>query len=189
LGTFNDRYPGVRVRADTMGDQEMSDALLSGEVDVIFIDMFEGSERPFLTRELFDDELLAVLPFGHPLAEKECVTLGELAEYPFLEVSSDGLVSNLKYVSDEERNLSWKIRFSLSDDLMLMNMIKNGMGVSFVGRMLTVNYPDKVVTRPLDPRKHRTFGIGVRSEKHLSPAVSAFIDTTDEVIADALEQI
>lgn len=192
-GAFHSEYPDVKIRVFAMGDVELRDSLISRKTDVIFLDMtvMGRCEVEFPVRHLFNDEIFAIVPKGNPLARKKSVTLEELAEYPFLENTSslDESFSNLNYIGDKTEELDLYTRFKIDDDLMLINMVQNNMGVSLAGEMLVMNYPGKVASLPLEPKRYRPIAVGVMSEKHLSPVVKAFLETTDVVIKEEVPKM
>ncbi|MGI6204607.1 MAG: LysR family transcriptional regulator [Anaerovoracaceae bacterium] len=192
-GAFHSEYPDVKIRVLAMGDVELRDSLISRKTDVIFLDMtvMGKCEVEFPVRHLFNDEIFAVVPKGNPLARRKSVTLEELAEYPFLENTSslDESFSNLNYIGDKAEELDLYTRFKIDDDLMLINMIQNNMGVSLAGETLVMNYPGKVASVSLEPKRYRPIAIGVMSEKHLSPVVKAFLETTDVVIKEEVPKM
>ncbi|MEE3362850.1 MAG: LysR family transcriptional regulator [Anaerovoracaceae bacterium] len=185
VGVFHERYPGVLIRISVMGNAQLRTSLLNRETDIIFIDdVIKLKKGEFATRHLFDDEVVAVVAKDNPLAKKKSVTFEELAEYPFLEATMDNQFSTISYAGEKRDELDWDVAFSLDDDLMLMNMVQSGLGVTLAGKMLVMNFPDKVVSIPLAQKTYRSFYVGVMSEKHVSPAVRAFVDVTEEVIAE-----
>jgi LysR family hydrogen peroxide-inducible transcriptional activator len=83
LREFRDRSPEVSVVAF----EETTDKLLhrcrQGEVDVAIL--AAPVDAKYLQIEvLFEEELLVVLPKGHPLAKHKSISLAQLRDYPFV---------------------------------------------------------------------------------------------------------
>ncbi|MFD5417760.1 LysR family transcriptional regulator [Streptomyces sp. NPDC127069] len=74
LRAFRAREPGIDVRIATVADDAPIPALLADEVDVALVTKPDVQmDRVTLTR-LFDDEMVAVVPAGHPWASRAHLT-------------------------------------------------------------------------------------------------------------------
>jgi len=80
---YRDQYPDVQV----MAYEETTDRLLhrvqQGEIDVAILATPVAAKHVDI-EPLFDEELLAVLPTGHPLAKKKSLALDDLRDLPFV---------------------------------------------------------------------------------------------------------
>lgn len=78
---FNQRHPGVGV--DVVGGfvPDLLDALDRGEIDLAVV-WGPVEARAFRHEWVMDDELLAVVPLGHPLAGRGAVAASELEGFP-----------------------------------------------------------------------------------------------------------
>ncbi|MGW1790579.1 LysR family transcriptional regulator [Streptomyces tubercidicus] len=83
LAGFRAAHPGVTVRCLLSTPEVMRDQLRSREVD--FCIASQPLSGPGLGAvRLLHEEVLLVVPVGHPLAVRERVTVAELAEEPFI---------------------------------------------------------------------------------------------------------
>jgi LysR family hydrogen peroxide-inducible transcriptional activator len=83
LRSFRDQHP----RANVVVDEETTEKLLQrcnqGEVDVAIL--AAPISRQYLEVELlFEEQLLLVLPVGHPLGEKKQITVADIHSFPFV---------------------------------------------------------------------------------------------------------
>jgi DNA-binding transcriptional LysR family regulator len=188
LDLFRERHPGIRINLIELGTQPMTRMLADGRIDAAFMEI-EGNEH-FESKELFKDEIKAIVSFDHPLARRKKVTLEELNKYPFIaHTTSDSDQTNVDwayYITGTK--MDWDVKFSCDDDLMLLNMVAHDLGVSLAGSVMVSNYPGKVAEISLSPRRYRTLGVVVRSKKYVSPAARAYIDTVEEVVMQGVRE-
>ncbi|MFE0045918.1 LysR family transcriptional regulator [Streptomyces albireticuli] len=77
---FRERHPDAEVRIQTVPDDTPVPALLADQVDVALVTKPDREmDRVALTR-LFDDEMVAVVPAGHPWASRAHVTAEDFAD-------------------------------------------------------------------------------------------------------------
>lgn len=119
-------------------------------------------------------EFRAVVPAGHPLAERECVTLEELAGEPFLMVESGA------YGEVEEAfaaaGITPNIRLRVHDDYSLLSMVEQGMGVSILVELVLHKTAYDVAALPIEPPIIRTLAVVTKDRRTLPLAARVFID-------------
>ncbi len=158
-----------------MGDySEIESWVADGLVDLGFLPYPPQVPREGLAREaVLVDELMAVVPQGHPLAERDRVRLADLAREPFilLERGSDNEISPLF----ERAGLEPQARLSTWDDYAIMSMVENGLGLSILPGLILTRCPYRIEKRPLDPPVTRELAAVYRPGL-LSTAARAFLD-------------
>ena len=78
LESFRHRYPRVSVQIVVEATRRPLPALLEGRLDLAIVTQKSGN-RPIEHHPLFDDEMVLVVPPGHPLADAPFVTPAQLA--------------------------------------------------------------------------------------------------------------
>jgi DNA-binding transcriptional LysR family regulator len=78
VAAFKTRYPDVDIRLREMGMDAQLSALRSGQIDVAIT--YAMPDEEFCTRQLPRERLLIALNAGHPLADREVISLNELAD-------------------------------------------------------------------------------------------------------------
>ncbi len=158
-----------------MGDySEIESWVADGLVDLGFLPYPPQVPREGLAREaVLVDELMAVVPQGHPLAAQDRVRLADLAREPFilLERGSDNEISPLF----ERAGLEPQARLSTWDDYAIMSMVENGLGLSILPGLILTRCPYRIERRPLDPPVTRELAAVYRPGL-LSTAARAFLD-------------
>ena len=169
LEKFRRRYPGVDVHVTERADADIEQDLVERRVEIGVVRL----PQPALdTLALATDELVAVLPEGHPLAGKATVGVRELAEYPLIltQAGSQDMVMRMF----ERAGVRPKIAHELFQIVSILEFVAHGNGVSVLAS-LTVREPRPgVVIRPITPRVARRVAIACLDAARLTPAGRAF---------------
>lgn len=157
LRDFRDRLPGVHVVAY----EETTDKLLhrcnQGEVDVAV--MAAPIVGRYLEAEtLFEEELFAVLPTGHPLAARKTISLADLRQQPFVLLDdthclSETILSFCRQRAFQPVAIQHTCQLATVEELVSL-----GHGVSLIPRMArNADTSDRRVYRPISaPTPTRT---------------------------------
>ncbi|MEI3063125.1 MAG: LysR family transcriptional regulator [Oscillospiraceae bacterium] len=165
-------YPSIEYEM-LLGDyEEVEHWIDEGRVDCGFLRL--PTLQKFDTLLLKRDEYKAVLPMGHPLAEKETVAVEDLNGLPFLLLEHGGKTE----VSDllEHAHVRPDIRFTTCEDFAIMAMVEKGMGVSILPDLILQRIPYQIEIRPLRQPYYRPIRLAMKHGNHLTPAVQKFIE-------------
>jgi DNA-binding transcriptional LysR family regulator len=169
LDDLSHRFPEIAVEVTEGSDPEVEQWLRDGSVDVGFVSL---PSEEFDTIDLGADEMMVLLPAGHPLATERRIAPRALAALPFI-MSSGGCEPAVQELL--EGNML-DVRFRIREVQTIVEMVGRGAGVSIKPyRSLPDPLPDSVVLRPLDPPRTRRIGLGVPAPRKRSPAVRAFL--------------
>lgn len=83
LSAMTERHPKVRVSGVEGNTTVLLPALLSGRIELALVNL-PVDDPDLLVERLFDEDLIVVAPAGHALAERDDVTLAELAHHELL---------------------------------------------------------------------------------------------------------
>ncbi|MEV4341963.1 LysR family transcriptional regulator [Streptomyces sp. NPDC049590] len=176
IAEFTDRHPQVRVRLLEGFDRDVRAWLERGAVEAgLLTRPAPGLEAV----ELASDEMVALLPAAHPLADASSVPVSALAREPFI-LSSGGCRPLIRQAA-RDAGVELDVAFEAAQLSAIVAMVGSGLGVSIVptlGRDAWRNTEGAVVTRPLRPRLHRTLALAFSpagaEAGELSPAARAF---------------
>ncbi|WP_419793371.1 LysR family transcriptional regulator [Pseudomonas palleroniana] len=172
LQGYRAAHPGIEVHIHEGPDRQVIQWLDDRRIDVGFVVL--PLER-FDTVPLMQDQMVALLPAGHPLAQAQAVSLEQLCSEPFIltEAGSSELVSHLF----SSARLSPNVRFHCSQLISTLDTVARGDGVTVVAEASLPPVSDsRYVTRPLLPRVPREIGLAVLDRRESSPATLAFIE-------------
>lgn len=165
-------YPGIEYEM-LLGDyDEVEHWINEGRVDCGFLRLPTAAELDTIPLE--QDEYKVVLPVGHPLAEKETVSIRDLNDQLFLLLEHGGKTE----VSDllERHNVRPRIRFTTWEDFAIMAMVEKDMGISILPDLILKRVPYRIEIRPLAEPYYRSIGLAMKSRKHVTPAVEKFME-------------
>ena len=176
LAQLNRSHPAVSVTLLEGGDDEVAEWLRAGIVDLAVV----SSALPGLVvAPLAEDEMLAVLPVDHPLANERDVRVADLEDDPFL-LSTGGCEPIIKAIY-ARAELPLRPTRRVRDMNTLLAMVSETLGVTIVpslalsGARRTELVYQGVVRLPLRPRATRTLYLASRADVTLSPAARTLI--------------
>ena len=178
ISRFQKDYPNVEIviredRADVI------DAMMaSREVD--FCIYTGGENRSFEWMPLYQDQLMAILPQGHPLEHSDTLPLEALLSEQFI-LPLKGYDYEVYHILDKLPRYP-HIRFTACSDYAIISMVAAGLGVSIMPELLLRNYHNNTVPVPLEPAQHRIIGMGVPQIKTASPVTRNFMRYIQEYV-------
>lgn len=169
LERFRARYPGVQVLVTEKPDAEIERDLAERRIEIGVVTL---PQRDVDTLPLGTDELVAVLPQGHPLDHGRPLHPRDLAPYPLVltHAGSQGLVKQMF----ERHGLTPHVAHELSQVVSILEYVARGHGVSVIASLALPEQHAGVVFRPIAPRSARRVGLACLDERRLSPAARAF---------------
>ncbi len=176
IKSFQRDYPEIEYEL-LLGDYtEIEEWIAEGRVDCGFLRLPTREGFDFISLER--DELKAIIPKNHPLADADVFPLRELCKEPFmlLEKGARAEISGLF----DKHGLEPTVRFTTWDDYAVMSMVESGLGVSILPQLILKRVPYDIVSKRLDVEAYREIGFVVRDIKSTSIAVKRFIEYLDE---------
>ena len=171
ISEFQKDFPHVEIQI-VEGGANAIDAMMAGrEADLCLYTGGEGKRFEWIP--LCRDRLLALVPPGHPLAERESVPLTAFITEQFI-MPLAGYDYEVHHILDKLDQYP-KIRFSSCSDYVIIAMVSQGLGVAILPELLLRNYSSDAVVLPLDPPQDRMLGMGVPEVKTASPVTRNFM--------------
>jgi DNA-binding transcriptional LysR family regulator len=171
MRAFGRLYPAVEVVLLEGTDEEILDWL---DGRVVEIGVVTGPRDDLHTVPPAADELMAVLPAGHPLAGERDVALEELADDPFL-LSTGGCETLIRRLY-AERDVPLEPARRVREMGTLLAMIGEDLGVSVIPSLSLAGAGPGTVALPLRPAVTRRLLLAARSAADPGPAGAAFLD-------------
>jgi DNA-binding transcriptional LysR family regulator len=123
------------------------------------------------------DELCVLVSSGHRLHAQMAVTPRELREEGFVMEKTECALQLMKKAGIELSRTGPHIRYQASDSATILAMVREGLGITLVPRMMLPKKLEGVVALPLDPPQPLRIGLAVRSQGMASPGAKLFIQT------------
>ena len=172
IKAFQKDYPNMDYEL-LLGDYtEIESWILEGRVDCGFLRLPVHKDLEYIYLER--DELKAIIPKGHPLAECEVFPLKELCKEPFM-LLEKGAKAEISEVFERNGYVP-NVHFTTWDDYAVMSMVESGLGVSILPKLILKRVPYEILEKTLDVPAYREIGFAVKNMENASLAVKRFVE-------------
>jgi DNA-binding transcriptional LysR family regulator len=178
---FNEQWPQIDVQLDELEDDEIGDALESGEIDIGFV-MLPVGDAPLETVELLQDPYVLIVARGSLLADLK-PSLREIAEYPLVGFrytpANDQITAAFRNEGVEPH---WAFRSN--DNPTIQGLVAAGIGVAVMPRLTVDTQDPRIAVVDLHGAvPSRIIAIAQHRDRYNSPAARAFVETAREIAA------
>lgn len=180
---FKEKHPDIHFKIVEGMEGELAEWIKERRVDIGFISYQKGQNYQFLP--VMEDELFAVLPTDHPLAEYDEIPVDCFEGLPFIitEYSPGSDVHQaLKHY-----NIKPDIRYITVNEFSSLSMVEHKLGLTILPGLLLRGQIGNYVTRPLKPRTYRKLGLAYSTQEELSPASKVFLEYAKDFLLDDKE--
>jgi len=176
VSKFRKKHPHVRFKFRQGVYQSLIRDVLRGELDLAFIAPYPENHEQVTGEVLMTEELFAVLPQNHPLANRSTIHLNELKDDPFVLFNEGYSLRTLVWEACREAGFIPKIAFEGEETDTIRGLVAAGMGVSLLPNLalqeISPLQPVKVVIE--EPRVVRTIGLIRRVDEKLPLVAEVF---------------
>ncbi|MFD1040381.1 LysR family transcriptional regulator [Virgibacillus byunsanensis] len=177
---FRTRYPEAKFQMSNALYYDLIDGVENGEFNLAMIAPIPPKEieNKISGTALFTENIVALVPFHHPLADRQSVMLQELKDDPFV-VLPEGFVFRTQVVhACNKVGFSPQIAFEGKDIDALKGLVSAGLGVALMPEMTLIdNTPRSTVMIPLtDFNMTRTVGVIYPTQRDLLPTEALFYE-------------
>ena len=164
--------PGVQFQFFEGPSPRLSEQLSCGEIDLCMASQF--ADAGIAWQPLFDEELFALVPPGHRLADNTAIDLSELADEPFVALKAGHALRQT--LEDLCRLAGFTPRITLEgyEVATLRGLVGAGFGVTLSPRRSVAASIQAVSIPVRHPPCRRTIGMSWRKGRWLSPKSLAF---------------
>lgn len=174
---YRKRQPAVQVLVDEHNDDTVVQWLLEQRVEIGFVVL---PDDRFDTVPLVQDELIALMPARHPLAQRSSIRGQDLHGEPFIRTTAGSGAQIDRFLADAGAQPQTVYHFEQMSSM--LGFVGQGHAVAIAARLaLPEAPPEGIVYRPFTPKPVRVTGLAVRSLRRLSPAAAAFVDLAKEM--------
>lgn len=175
-GFTEDRPDTVVSVSDGLAD-EIVDSVAVGRADLGLTAHVTQAE-PLIQTPWRSDELLALLPSGHPLTSQRSVTWSDLAMYPFIGLAEGSSVRRLTDAGFTQAKSMPRHVHVVRSPLAVYGMVAGGLGVAALPAFLARMAPQRttVSVRLHSPNVRRSLVVVTSPNHARSPAAQHFIN-------------
>ena len=168
---FKEAHPDIRFELYQGLYSEIEEWVRAGVVDFGFTDA--SRVTPFECEPIFQDTMLAVLPEGHALGENIFVSVGQLAQEPFILLDEGRGGGSLHDMVAAHPEID--VQYRVADDYSILTMVENRLGIAVLPELVLKNTNRRVIARQLQPELRRTLSVIYPKKAGLSTASRAFL--------------
>ena len=183
LTHFQHQYPDIDVVLFEGTLQEVQEWLGTSVIDVGFVHHpAKGVESTLLAT----DDMQVFIASGHRLHTRTSVTVGELREERLIMPRTGCEVPEL---FEKQRGMQGPpVRYQASSGATILAMVREGLGITILPRMMLPEQLDGIAAIPLDPPHFLQIGLAVRSTDAASPAATLFVQTAVAWVQEQAKQ-
>lgn len=141
--------------------------------------------KGYTRHDLLTEPYVAILPSKHPLAERDSVTINDLAEYPWVDDSDeDQTCGRILRRALNKSGVTPRVVAECQDHHTSFALVAADIGVTMAPRLTLGSLPRKACAVPLDDEVSRGISVHVRDAAAGSPAVGRALDLLRKICAD-----
>ncbi|MFC4322959.1 LysR family transcriptional regulator [Litchfieldia salsa] len=176
IHAFRLRYPEAKFQLKQALYRDLIEGVVKGDYNMALIGPLPAEGKKIKRKILFTEEIVALLPIHHPLANRPYLNLRELRNEPFV-LLPEGFVFR-QLVLDACAKLSFipHIAFEGDDIDALKGLVSAGLGVTLMPEVTLVDsLPRATVKIPLiEPNVTRTVGVITPTDRKILPTEELF---------------
>ncbi len=174
---FKRSYPDVGITVRRLETREILESIIDNSSDFGVAAMPVADKR-ITAVPVHRDELVLIVPTGHPLAKLKEIQISQIADYPLL-LPKMGRTRDGIDLMFEERNMKPNVSMELDSTELLKRFVSAGVGIGFCAHSNAqgdVRLGIISVIKLADAQIRRDMALVFRKDKALSRAALAFID-------------
>lgn len=179
LSYFRKHYPNLELLLHEGTIEEVKKWLANREIDVGIVILPDPEME---TIPIFKDKMLAVLRKDHPLSRQASVSLHDLDSLPMIVCHGGYDTPIIEMFRRAAAHLN--IAYAVYNVATVLNMIREGLGISILSGLSLTNLPPDVVGISLEPEVCREVSIAAPSLSEAPPAVKLFIQSVKCIVRE-----
>lgn len=187
---FGVRYPDIEIHLRDLQYEDVIQKVESADVDFAVV-AFDNDSKKLHFEPLSEEDILLIVPQGHPLAHAGKVSLSQLAEVPLVMLSRYSMLRDKLASELRQRNLAMQPTREVINLSTLLGLVDAGLGATVLPRSMAQRYAvDTRCTLEIeDIHLTRSFGILRNRNVEPTPAVDSFIkflqDNFESIVVNA----
>lgn len=178
ISEFRKNYPDISYQFMEGSNAELTNMLLSGDLDLTFLSPVPTETEFFYTTRFFDEKLKVIVPKSHPLSNELTLTLHDLKNEKFILYPNDFDLFQIVQTSAEKKGIRLDIAFQSTDFYTIQGLVGAGLGISILPEMILDGAIFKeTISIPLrDKDLRRSVGLITAKKRKLSPSEQLFYE-------------
>ena len=176
ISAFRDRYPEVKFQLKQGAYYDLIDRVAKGEIDMALLGPVPMKEKKVKGSILFSENLVALLPVSHQLANASSLKLSQLREDGFIMFPGGYILREILVEACQQQGFQPTVAFEGEDIDAIRGLVSAGLGVTVIPEITLIDgLPRATVKVPIiEPNVIRTVGIIIPRERQLLPTQNLF---------------
>lgn len=178
ISYFRKQYPHVQFVLNEGSYSELVEAVIQGEINMALLGPLPQNEKKIKGTVLFTEDIVALLPSNHPLANRASIKLTELRDDPFILYPKGYVLHDVIMEGCLQRGFHPQVSFEGKDLDAIKGLVSAGLGVTLLPEVTLVdNLPRATARVPIvEPSLKRSVGVVIPKERELLPTEKAFFE-------------
>lgn len=173
---FRKQYPDVKFVLNQGTHSELLDWVKKGEINIALLGPLPQDQDKVKSTVLFTEDIVALLPSNHSLANRSSLKLIELRDESFVMFPKGFILHDVIMEGCLQRGFQPKISFEGKDLDAIKGLVSAGLGVTLIPEVTLVDcLPRATVKVPItEPSLKRSVGAIIPAERELLPTEKLF---------------
>lgn len=178
ISAFRKEYPNVKFNFKQGAYRKLIESVIRGDIDMALLGPLPTNVNKIQGEVLFYEDLVALLPVSHPLANEKYLKLDQLKNDSFVLFPNGFVLREIVVKACKEQNFEPTVSFEGVDIDAIKGLVSAGLGVTIIPEMTLIeNLPRSTVQVPIiEPKVSRTVGVIISNERELLPTEKIFYD-------------
>jgi len=179
---FRTEYPDVKFELYQNSYSELIEAVIKGDINIAIVGPLPNDKEKIHSSVLFTEDIVALLPSNHPLANRSSIKLIELRDESFVLFPEGFILREVIMEGCIQRGFRPKVSFEGKDIDSIKGLVSAGLGVTLIPEVTIVDcLPRATVKIPvIEPSLKRSVGAIIPKERELLPTEKLFYEFIKE---------
>lgn len=175
---FRKQYPEVKFQMIQALNRDLIEGVITGDYNLAMVAPVPAHHAKISRKILFTENLVALLPIHHSLANRSSISLRELKDDPFVVLPKGFIFRDIVENACKELQFIPNVAFEGQDIDALKGLVSAGLGVALMPEVTLIDItPRSTVKIPIvDPPITRTVGIITPTQRDLLPTEKIFYE-------------
>jgi len=173
---FRKQYPNVKFDLHQDSHHKLINAVIKGDINIAILGPLPTDKDKIKSTVLFTEDIVALLPVSHPLANRSSLTLNELRNESFILFPEGFILREVIMDGCIQRGFRPQVAFEGKDLDAIKGLVSAGLGVTLIPEVTLIdNLPRATVKVPvIDQSLKRSVGAIIPKERELLPTEKLF---------------
>jgi LysR family transcriptional regulator, transcription activator of glutamate synthase operon len=178
VSAFRERYPEAKFQLKQGSYRALINSVVRGDIDLALLGPVPKETDKLKVDVLFLEKIVALLPVGHPLANRKTLKLSELQKDSFVLFPDGFVLREIVVNACLNQGFEPNVSFEGEDIDAIKGLVSAGLGVTLIPEVTLIDgKPRGAVKIPvIEPEVTRTVGVIIPGKRALLPTERLFYE-------------